>query len=116
MTDSEMAAHANEKWGLTPVTRAETSFLRNRDSPLPQALASFERRHLSRKKCPELFDISQISFCTFYFSLPPNRVKKTKSRSAGETNFLALQNRQSAPLLYQRARANITIQVTEQQR
>lgn len=87
MTDSEMAAHANEKWGLAPVTPAETSFLRNGDSPLPQALASFERRRLSRKKCPELFDISQISFCTFYFSLPPNRVKKTNPDPLGKQTF-----------------------------
>lgn len=118
MMDSELAPHANEKWWLTPVTPAETSFLRNRDSPLPQALASFERRHLSRKKCPELCDISEVSFCTFYFSLPPNRVKN-KSRSAGETNFLALQKFKltySQHLYLTTELAQITIQVTEQQR
>lgn len=76
MMDSEMAARANEEWRLTQVARAENSFLHNRDSPLPQALASIERRHSSRKKCPELFDISEILFCTLYFSISPNRVKK----------------------------------------
>lgn len=73
MTDSEQAPRANQEWRLTQVAPAENSFLHNRDSPLPQALASIERRPLSRKKCPELFDISEILFCTSYFSLPPSK-------------------------------------------